>query len=134
MARLTAVSYRVLRQTSGALRQTEGNRRRFAALSRVVRNGKPYQRKRLSRMRRRIAGVTVKLAHLFNRLRRIRSQSAGQALCCPARNPAPAEALDLGLRFPQGSNINSVDGSCGKLKAARFARFFLRQDEVFLRR
>jgi hypothetical protein len=43
------------------------------------------------------------------------------------------EALTLDLRFPQGSNINSADESCGKLKATRFGRFFLRQDEVFPR-
>jgi hypothetical protein len=121
--RLTAAACRVLRQTSGALRRTEGNGRGFAASSRVVLNRKACRRKRLRRMTRRIARVTVKLARLFNRLWRIRRQSAGQPWCCSARNPAPREALNFGLRFAQGSNINSVDESCGKLKARRFGNF-----------
>jgi hypothetical protein len=69
-------------------------------------------------------------------LRRIRRRCAGQAPCRSARNPAPREALNLGLRFTQGSNINSVDESCGKLKALRSGDFscgktrFFRGDDV----
>jgi hypothetical protein len=77
-----------------------------------------------------------KLGRLFNPLRYIRSQGAGQARSCSARNPAPNETLNLGLRFPQGSNINSVGESCGKLKALGFGNFscgkirFFRDDDV----
>jgi hypothetical protein len=53
---------------------------------------------------------------------------------CSAQNPAPRKALTPDMRFAQSSNINSTDKSCGKLKAIGFARFFLRQDQVFLRR
>jgi len=47
----------------------------------------------------------------------------GQAPRRSARNPAPREVLNFGLRFTQSSNINSADESCGKLKARRFAIF-----------
>jgi hypothetical protein len=85
-------------------------------------------------MTRRIARVTVKSGRLFNALREVRSQSAGQAWCCSARNLAPREGLNPGLRFTQSSNINSDGDSCGKLKATCFGRFFMRQDKVFPRR
>jgi hypothetical protein len=78
--------------------------------------------------------VCVKLGRPFKPFRRIRRRCAGQAPCYSARNPAPREVLNLGLRFAQGSNINSTDESCGKLKAMRFGRFSLRQDKVFPRR
>jgi hypothetical protein len=65
-------SGRVLRQTSGTLRQTEGKWRGFAASARVVLGGKACRWKRLCRTTRRIARVTVKLARLFNPLPRIR--------------------------------------------------------------
>jgi hypothetical protein len=50
---------------------------------------------------------------------------------CPARISTLLERLTSNLRFTQGSNINCTDEPCGKLKAARSARFFLRQDKVF---
>jgi hypothetical protein len=124
----------VLRQTSGALRRTEGSSRRLAASARIVLGRKACRRKRLCRMTRRITRVTGKLGWLFNRLRRIRGDVRAKPPCCSARNPALREVLNLGLRFTQGSNINSDGQSCGKLKAARFGRFFLRQEEVFSRR
>jgi hypothetical protein len=76
----------------------------------------------------------AKFGRLFNRLRRIQGRCAGQAPRRSARNPTPREALNRGLRFTQSSNINSADESSGKLKAARFGRFFLRQDKAFPRR
>jgi hypothetical protein len=74
-------------------------------------------------MRRRIAHRTVKSGWLFNPLQHIRSQSAARPDVVRHEIQKPREVLNRGLRFPQGSNINSADGSCGELKAQRFGDF-----------
>jgi hypothetical protein len=109
----------VLRQTSGALRRTEGATRPFAASRHLVRCRKARRCKRLSRMTRPTAYVTVKFGRLLNRLRRIRARCTGRPRVVRHENPTPDETLTPGLRFTQNSNINCTDESCGKLKATR---------------
>jgi hypothetical protein len=108
---------RVLRQTSGALRPNCGDRRRFAGFWRFVAIKKFSRSKGLIATgieRRSIRdGFNRRMRQLCEVRRRAWSMRGSRSVAkfeC-------SEAVAPDQRFAHGSNINSRDQSCGKLKA-----------------
>jgi hypothetical protein len=117
-AALTGLKCRVLRQTSGALRPNCGDRGHCAGFCRFVAVKKYSRSKGLSP-----TGVERRsVRDGFNC--RTRQLCGVRQRACSMRCPRSvakfecSEALPPDPRFAHGSNINSRDESCGKLKAS----------------
>jgi hypothetical protein len=114
------VKWRVLRQTSGALRPDCGSRRRFAGFWRFGAVEKSSTAKGLSP--RGIGRPLVRYGFSCRMRQLCNAQQRARSMCC-SRSVGKfqrSEALAPELRFAHGSNINARDECCGKLKASGF--------------
>jgi hypothetical protein len=116
-----------LRQTSGALRQTEGSSRpRSAQASRKSGPGealKPHGE---------AGGIAAPEIHrCLKHLSRMRRRGSAPMPRGAMRNPLEREALKPGRQKRAAPNINCMGESCGKLEATQIAQIFLQQGECF---
>jgi Aconitase family (aconitate hydratase) len=121
---------KVLRQISGALRQTEGSSPLPAC--RRQRKNPPLQALAPHREARRRAAPEIHrcLKHLCSMTRRGAAPMPRGVM----RNPMEREALEPRRQKRAAPNINCIRQSCGELEAAEFAQIFLRQELAFSRR
>jgi hypothetical protein len=121
---------KVLRQTSGALRQTEGklclSERRRQRKSSPLQMLEPHDEAR--------CGAHSKIHRCLKYLRSMGRHGAVRMPRGTRRNPMEREALTPGRQKRTAPNINCMRESWGKLAAAEFEQFFLRQELAFSRR
>jgi hypothetical protein len=109
-----------LRQTSGALRPNRGDRRHFAGFLRFVVVKKYSGLKGLNAADVERRSVRGGFNCRMNQLCEVRQRALSMRCARASLNSNAAKHLRPGLCFPHGSNINSRDESCGKLKASGF--------------
>jgi hypothetical protein len=121
---------KVLRQTSGALRQTEGKphspARRRQRRSAPVQALEPHGEARTLAM--------PEIHRCLKHLCRMRRRGAARMPRGVMRNPKLGEAFKPRRQKRAAPNINCMCESCGELEATEFAQIFLRRELAFSRR
>jgi hypothetical protein len=123
-----------LRRKRGALRRTDGKRRRSAASPRVVARRKPLRCNRLRGAMRENVVLTRRFDRPFNRLRRMRGPRAFSAAQVPNEKQRRGKRLDMVPVARMARTLTAARSLAANRRQRSSRDFFVRQRLAFQRR